>query len=108
MSAPVWPGAPDGLVPRRRGSTSDQILAHELELAAFNQLAAEGLVGLGIEQIDVLAGIAENVRHVDHARAFLVDGLEVGAARSEAARIMLRKLAERCRRRIVLPDRAQM
>jgi hypothetical protein len=64
----------------------------QLQLTAFNQFTPDREVGLRIDQIDVLAGIAEDVRDIDHAGSFLVLGQEIRSARQEATRIVLGEL----------------
>ena len=56
-------------------------------------------MSLNIDQVDVLAGIAEDMRNVDDAGGFLVLGQEVRPARDEAVRIVVRQFSAASRSR---------
>src|SRR5262249_37918068 len=73
-----------------------QVLVHRHQLAALDQGAADFHVRLRVDQERVLAGVAENVGDIDHARGLLVLGDEVRAGlpgtvevRVEARRIVV-------------------
>src|SRR5262245_5170229 len=84
-----------------------QVLVHHHELTALDQGAADFLVRLRVDQEGVLAGVAENVGDIDHARGLLVlgdEGLPRPIDRVEARRIMMGDLGKGSITRIVLPD----
>src|SRR5215510_7778087 len=45
-----------------------QILVHNHQLTALDQIAADFLMRLGVDQERVLAGVAQNIGDIDHAR----------------------------------------
>ena len=64
----------------------------QLQLATFHQFAAEAVVSLGVDQVDVLTGIAEDVGDVDNAGGFLVLGeLRFTGAKLRLATLELRE-----------------
>src|SRR5882672_6998564 len=42
------------------GGSSHEIVLHDQELAAFDELAGDAVMGLHVHQINILAGIAED------------------------------------------------